>query len=143
MSTTLSDKSPVLGADRGWRIAAIALLAIRFVQGWIYWGGGARRFIAMGVALFLAGSGAYSMDNWLLARKPSRANSTLFRWFGGSLPLPLRDEAFKKLASGLFLIVLAFVVGSYSYIIAVRSSRPSTEGQSVRPSTAGKSRMLS
>ncbi|HUX18225.1 MAG TPA: hypothetical protein VMV63_03440 [Acidithiobacillus sp.] len=45
MSTTLSDKSPVLGADRGWRIAAIALLAIRFVQGWIYWGGGTRRFI--------------------------------------------------------------------------------------------------
>lgn len=217
MSTTLSDKSPVLGADRGWRIAAIALLAVRFVQGWIYWGGGTRRFIygpqkldvhghwmaykfqtampgallgtnhlvafllnhftllyagviifsavemiagfmliaglwtrlaavatiglstvllllfgwqgatcidewtmaasnfGMGVALFLAGSGAYSIDNWLLARKPSRANSTLFRWFGGSLPLPLSDEAFKKLALGLFLIVLAFVVGSYSY----------------------------
>ncbi len=29
----------------GWRLAAIALLAVRFVQGWIYWGGGTRRFI--------------------------------------------------------------------------------------------------
>ena len=32
-------------AARGWRMAAIALLAVRFVQGWIYWGGGTRRFI--------------------------------------------------------------------------------------------------
>ncbi len=29
----------------GWRLAAIALLAVRFVQGWIFWGGGSRRFI--------------------------------------------------------------------------------------------------
>ena len=32
------------GAD-GWRLAAVALLAVRFVQGWIFWGGGSRRFI--------------------------------------------------------------------------------------------------
>ena len=30
---------------RAWRIAAIALLSIRFIQGFIYWGGGSRRFI--------------------------------------------------------------------------------------------------
>ena len=30
---------------RDWRIAAIALLSIRFIQGFIYWGGGSRRFI--------------------------------------------------------------------------------------------------
>lgn len=29
----------------GWRLAAVALLAVRFVQGWIFWGGGSRRFI--------------------------------------------------------------------------------------------------
>lgn len=29
----------------GWRLAAIAMLAVRFVQGWIFWGGGSRRFI--------------------------------------------------------------------------------------------------
>src|SRR5579883_257447 len=29
----------------GWRLGAVALLAVRFVQGWIYWGGGSRRFI--------------------------------------------------------------------------------------------------
>jgi uncharacterized membrane protein YphA (DoxX/SURF4 family) len=28
-----------------WRIAAIALLSTRFIQGFIYWGGGSRRFI--------------------------------------------------------------------------------------------------
>jgi thiosulfate dehydrogenase [quinone] large subunit len=32
-------------AQRNWRIAAIALLSTRFIQGFIYWGGGSRRFI--------------------------------------------------------------------------------------------------
>ena len=32
-------------ADTGWRNAAIGLLAVRFIQGFIYWGGGSRRFI--------------------------------------------------------------------------------------------------
>jgi uncharacterized membrane protein YphA (DoxX/SURF4 family) len=32
-------------ADGNWRAAALALPAVRFVQGWIYWGGGSRRFI--------------------------------------------------------------------------------------------------
>ncbi|MGH8279899.1 MAG: TQO small subunit DoxD [Gammaproteobacteria bacterium] len=31
--------------QQAWRMAAIALLATRFVQGWIFWGGGSRRFI--------------------------------------------------------------------------------------------------
>ena len=31
-------------ADTGWRTAAIGLLAVRFIQGFIYWGGGSRRF---------------------------------------------------------------------------------------------------
>src|SRR6266404_9799957 len=31
--------------ERHWRMAAIALLSVRFIQGFIYWGGGARRFI--------------------------------------------------------------------------------------------------
>ena len=32
-------------ALRNWRLAGIALLATRFIQGFIYWGGGSRRFI--------------------------------------------------------------------------------------------------
>jgi thiosulfate dehydrogenase [quinone] large subunit len=32
-------------AQRNWRIAAIALLSTRFIQGFIYWRGGSRRFI--------------------------------------------------------------------------------------------------
>jgi uncharacterized membrane protein YphA (DoxX/SURF4 family) len=32
-------------ALRNWRLAGVALLATRFIQGFIYWGGGSRRFI--------------------------------------------------------------------------------------------------
>src|ERR1700680_4361442 len=32
-------------AERNWRVAAIALLSVRLIQGFIYWGGGSRRFI--------------------------------------------------------------------------------------------------
>src|ERR1700692_1863075 len=32
-------------AQRNWRIAAIALMSTRFIQGFIYWGGGSRRFL--------------------------------------------------------------------------------------------------
>jgi len=31
--------------SRMWWILSVGLLAVRFVQGWIYWGGGSRRFI--------------------------------------------------------------------------------------------------
>jgi hypothetical protein len=31
--------------ERHWRVAAIALLSARFIQGFIYWGGGSRRII--------------------------------------------------------------------------------------------------
>src|ERR1700680_1520776 len=31
--------------ERHWRMAAMALLSVRFIQGFIYWGGGSRRFI--------------------------------------------------------------------------------------------------
>src|SRR6202166_4881845 len=36
---------PVNPAERLWRVAAIALLSVRVMQGFIYWGGGSRRFI--------------------------------------------------------------------------------------------------
>ena len=32
-------------ASADWRAAAIALLSVRIIQGFIYWGGGSRRFI--------------------------------------------------------------------------------------------------
>ncbi|MHB8249281.1 MAG: TQO small subunit DoxD [Acidithiobacillus sp.] len=200
-----------------WRMAAIALLAVRFVQGWIYWGGGTRRFIygpqkldpaghwmaykfqtampgallgtdhlisymlhhftllyigvivfsaiemiagfmliaglltrlaavasiglsavlmllfgwqgatcidewtmasanfAMGITLFLAGSGAYSLDNYLLRRNSAFGERAWFRWLGGSLPLPLSEKTFKRLGLVLFWITVAWVVGTYSY----------------------------
>lgn len=33
------------GSGDGWRLAGLALLSVRFIQGFIYWGGGSRRFI--------------------------------------------------------------------------------------------------
>jgi uncharacterized membrane protein YphA (DoxX/SURF4 family) len=205
-------------AQRHWRIAAVALLSTRFIQGFIYWGGGSRRFIyapskldpyahswmanklqtampgalfgthhivsfllhhfyllyaaiilfsavelvvgamlmtglltrlaafvsmglsvslmamfgwqgatcidewtmaaanlAMGTSLLLAGSGAYSVDNLLLARSPDLAGKRWFRWSAGSLPLPLDDDGFRKLALALFAFVVAFNIGTYDY----------------------------
>ena len=32
-------------SERNWRLAAIAMLSVRIIQGFIYWGGGSRRFI--------------------------------------------------------------------------------------------------
>src|SRR3981081_162622 len=195
-------------AQRNWRIAAIALLSTRFIQGFIYWGGGSRRFIyapskldpsapswvannvptgiagrllgmdhlislllthfyllyagvilfsaaefivgamlmtglltrlaalfsigfsgllvllfgwqgatcidewtmaacnlAIGASLLLAGSGAYSLDNVLLHRKPALAGKQWFRWASGSLPLPQTDSGFRKLALAVFAFV--------------------------------------
>lgn len=43
MNTSLAAKQNA-GFQQAWRLAAIALVAVRFVQGWIYWGGGSRRF---------------------------------------------------------------------------------------------------
>ena len=48
--------------------------------------------LAMGTTLLLGGSGAYSLDNVLLRRKPALANNAWFRRAGGSLPLPQGDR---------------------------------------------------
>jgi thiosulfate dehydrogenase [quinone] large subunit len=200
------------------RIAALALLSIRFIQGFIYWGGGSRRFIyapakldphtaswmankfqsampgallgtdhiiafllhhfyllyaslilfsaaelitglflmtgfltraaalvsiglsvvlmlmfgwqgatcidewtmaacnlAIGATLMLGGSGAFSLDNALLARKPALADRGWFRWISGALPLPVRSGTFQKLALAVFAATVVFNVATYNY----------------------------
>lgn len=213
-----SHSSPPRGPDTIWRAAGLALLSVRFVQGWIYWGGGTRRFIyapqklnphaahwmankfqtampgailgsdrlvayllhhfwllypgviifsaaelfaglflmiglftraagvatiglsfvlmllfgwqgatcidewtmavsnfGMGITLFLAGGGVYAVDNILLRRNPALADRSWFRWISGSLPLPLDEPRFKRLALILFWIGVAFTVLTYNY----------------------------
>jgi uncharacterized membrane protein YphA (DoxX/SURF4 family) len=200
------------------RIAALALLSIRFIQGFIYWGGGSRRFIyapakldpnaaswmankfqsampgallgtdhiiafllhhfyllyaslilfsaveliagfflmagfltrvaalvsiglsvvlmlmfgwqgatcidewtmaacnlAIGATLMLGGSGAFSLDNALLARKPTLADRGWFRWMAGALPLPMQGDTFQKIALTVFAATVVFNVGTYNH----------------------------
>lgn len=71
--------------------------------------------IAMACALMLNGSGAYSLDNLLVRRRPHLATRRWFRWMGGSLPLPLSAGSFQKLALLAFFLATFFVVGLYSH----------------------------
>jgi thiosulfate dehydrogenase (quinone) len=208
----------VTEAQRTWRTAALAMLSVRVIQGFIYWGGGSRRFIyapsklnpdaptwmankfqtampgalfgtdhlisfmlhhfwllyagvilfsaaelivgamlmagamtraaalvsmgfsvllmamfgwqgatcidewtmaacnlAMGATLLLGGSGACAIDNILIHRNPELAEKAWFRWTSGSLPLPLRDIAFRNVALAVLAFVLVFDIGTYSY----------------------------
>ena len=198
-----------------WRQLGLALLAVRFVQGWIYWGGGSRRFLyapakldphssswmankfqsampgallgtshvvgfmlhhftllyagvivfsalelvfglflilgfltrlsalvtvglsvvlmllfgwqgatcvdewtmasanfGMGVALCLAGAGAYSLDSWLLRRRPQLAGAAWFQWLAsGPWPAP-RLQRWSLIGTGATVL---FVVLTYNY----------------------------
>src|SRR5580692_5721329 len=71
--------------------------------------------LAMGATLLLGGSGAYSIDNVLVRRNPALAEKPWFRWMAGSLPLPLKDTACRKVGLALLGFVLVFDIGTYSY----------------------------
>jgi thiosulfate dehydrogenase (quinone) len=63
----------------------------------------------------LGGSGAFSLDNALLARKPTLAERGWFRWMSGALPLPMRSGTFQKLALAVFAATVVFNVATYDY----------------------------
>ncbi len=207
-----------VGAEAAWRVAALSMLSVRFIQGFIYWGGGSRRFIyapsklnpdattwmankfqtampgallgtdhiisyllqhfwllypavilfsaaeliaglmlmmgfmtraaaavsmgfsvvlmlmfgwqgatcidewtmaacnlGMGAALMLAGSGAYSVDNFLLARNPSLGGKGWFRWLAGALPLPVSGASFRNFALIVLAGTVVFNVATYDH----------------------------
>ena len=215
MSTPTAPRAIADDSAGLWRQLGLALLAVRFVQGWIYWGGGSRRFIyapgkldphatswmanklqaampsallgtghvvdyllhhfvllyagvilfsaaelvfglflllgfmtrlsaivtiglsavlmllfgwqgatcidewtmasanfGMGVALLLAGGGAWSLDAWLLKRRPSLAAARWFQWFGSG-PWPL--ERLKRWSLIGITVTALFVVLTYNY----------------------------
>src|SRR5260221_11587793 len=70
--------------------------------------------LAIGSTLMLGGSGAVSVDNALLARRPALAERGWFRWMSGALPLPLRSDAFQLLALAVFAATVVFNVATYS-----------------------------
>ncbi|WP_353612968.1 TQO small subunit DoxD [Mangrovibacter phragmitis] len=71
--------------------------------------------LAMGTTIFLCGSRQYALDNLILKKYPRWSESSLFRWVGGALPVPLQPSGYKKLALGLLAFVVIFNVGTYSY----------------------------
>jgi thiosulfate dehydrogenase (quinone) len=71
--------------------------------------------LAIGATLMLGGSGAFSLDNALLARRPALAERGWFRWMSGALPLPLRSGAFEGLALAVFAATVVFNVATYNY----------------------------
>src|SRR6195256_6379109 len=71
--------------------------------------------LAIGATLMLGGSGAFSLDNALLARKPTLAARGWFRWMSGALPLPVHSDTFQKVALAVLAFVVIFNVGTYNY----------------------------
>jgi thiosulfate dehydrogenase [quinone] large subunit len=71
--------------------------------------------LAIGATLMLGGSGAFSLDNALLARKPALAEHGWFHWMSGALPLPMHSGTFQNLALAVFAATVAFNVATYNY----------------------------
>ncbi len=71
--------------------------------------------LAIGATLMLGGSGAFSLDTALLARKPTLARRGWFRWMSGALPLPVRSGTFQQLALVVFAATVVFNVATYNY----------------------------
>lgn len=69
----------------------------------------------LGITLFLGGAGAYTVDNALLRRNPILAEKSWFRWLSGSLPMPLSEGTFRRLALILFWVGVAFTVLTYNH----------------------------
>jgi thiosulfate dehydrogenase (quinone) len=71
--------------------------------------------VAIGATLMLGGSGAFSLDNGLLARNPALARRRWFRWISGALPVPMPSGAFERLALAVFAATVVFNVATYNH----------------------------
>src|SRR6266550_6159915 len=71
--------------------------------------------LAIGTTLTLGGSGAFSLDNVLLAHRPTLAARSWFRWMSGALPVPMPSGAFERLALAVFAATVVFNVATYDH----------------------------
>ena len=71
--------------------------------------------LAIRATLMLGGSGAFSLDSALLARKPALAERGWFHWISGALPLPMRSGNYQKFALAIFAATVIFNVATYNY----------------------------
>jgi thiosulfate dehydrogenase [quinone] large subunit len=69
--------------------------------------------IAMGVALFIAGSTAYSVDSWMLKRKPSLAQSGWFQWFGSGPWSPQRMQRWSLVSVVLTIMIVVLTYNDF------------------------------
>src|SRR6266850_3687205 len=70
---------------------------------------------AIRATLMLGGSGAFSLDSALLARRPALATRGWFRWMSGALQLPMHSGTFQKMALAVFAATVVFNVATYNY----------------------------
>lgn len=67
---------------------------------------------AMGCTVFAAGAGSWSIDSWLMKKKPALADAPWFRWLG-SAPFPPRTlDGWGK---GLAIVSMVFTLVFYNY----------------------------
>jgi hypothetical protein len=71
--------------------------------------------LAIGATLMLGGSGAFSLDSALLARKPALGERGWFRWMSGALPLPVQSGSLQKFALVVFATTVIFNVATYNH----------------------------
>jgi hypothetical protein len=71
--------------------------------------------LSIGATLMLGGSGAFSLDNALLASKPLLAERGWFRWMSGASPLPVQTRTFQKVALTVLAATVVFNLATYSY----------------------------
>jgi thiosulfate dehydrogenase [quinone] large subunit len=67
---------------------------------------------AMGVTLFIAGSAAYSLDHWMMRRRPSLGDKPWFRWCGSGLWTAKDVKRFGILGA---IVTVSFVVLTYNH----------------------------
>jgi len=65
-----------------------------------------------GATLMLSGSGAFSLDNALLARKPALAERGWFRWMSGALRCRCTAALSRKSRCAVFAATVVFNVAT-------------------------------
>lgn len=67
---------------------------------------------AMGCTVFATGAGLWSVDSWLMKRRPQLMDAGWFRWLGSA---PLRARELEGWGKGLGIVAILFTLVFYNY----------------------------